>query len=293
MKSLLRIGLIGKVTALEAIRHRVLNVLLVFALLVMGSAYFLSQLSFDQQIQFIKDFSFGAMTLVGVIMAIVAVAQLVPNEIENRTLFTILAKPIRRTEFLIGKFFGISLVLVVMLGIMASVFGIVLGLREKTFERQITTAMQETTSLETKADAQETLEKVRAEVRDPYLIMALVLIYGRWLLVAAIALLISTFATSTFFTVVTTTLIYILGHLQGTAREIWLQSSIQIGWLPKTILMLVSLFIPDFQSLTSLDAIVVGTAPSWGHLFFVLGYIGVYLVIVMGVASLIFSNREW
>ena len=293
MKSILRIGLIGKITVLEAIRHRVLNVLLLFALVVIGTANFFSQLSFNQQIQFVKDFAFGAMTLFGVIMAIVAVAQMVPNEVENRTLFTILAKPVRRTEFLLGKFLGIALVLLMALVMMGAVFDLVLRLQGKALERQISLVQEAAPSFEEKAEAQRALEEVRKETRDPYLLVAMALVYGRWLLVAAIALLISTVATSMLFTIVTTVMVYILGHLQGTAREVWLDPTAHVGAVAKFILALISLFIPDFQSLTGLNAILLGSVPNWSHLFSVMGYIGCYMLVAISVASLIFSGREW
>lgn len=293
MNSILRIGLIGKITVLEAIRHRVLNVLLLFALVVIGTANFFSQLSLDQQIQFVKDFAFGAMILFGVIMAIVAVAQMLPNEVENRTLFTILAKPVRRAEFLLGKFLGIALVLLVMLGVMGVVFGIVLKLQEKVLERQMSLVIEEAPSLEEKAETQRALKEMRAEVRDPYLLVAMALVYGRWLLVAAIALLISTVSSSMLFTIVTTVMIYILGHLQTTAREVWFDPSIHLGGFTKFILGLVSLLIPDFQRLAGVDAILLGNVPSWLSLFSVMGYVGCYVWVVISVASLIFSSREW
>lgn len=293
MNSILRIGLIGKITVLEAIRHRVLNVLLLFALAVIGTANFFSQLSLDQQIQFVKDFAFGAMTLFGVIMAIVAVAQMLPNEVENRTLFTILAKPVRRAEFLLGKFLGIALVLLVMLGVMGVVFGVVLKLQEKALERQMSLVIEEAPSMEEKAEAQRALKKMRAEVRDPYLLVAMALVYERWLLIAAIALLISTVASSMLFTIVTTVMVYILGHLQTTAREVWFDPSVHLGVFTKFILGLVSLLIPDFQRLASVDAILLGNVPSWLSLFSVMGYVGCYVVVAISVASLIFSSREW
>lgn len=288
-----RIGLMAKITLWEAIRGRALNVLLLFALVMIGTANFFSQLSLDQQIKFVKDFSFGAMTLVGVLIAVVSVAQLLPQEIESRTLFTLLSKPVRRWEFLVGKFLGIALTLGLALLIMTLVFGVVLWLQEKNLEQQIFQQIQEAVSVEEMAEAREALQKVRAEVRDPYLLIALFMIYGRWLLMAAVALLISTFSTSMLFTVVMTILVYVIGHLQATAREIWLDSSTIVSWLTKVMVVGVSLFFPDLQMLSRVDDIVLGDVPNASELFYVLSYIGAYVGVAVTVACLIFSQREW
>ncbi|MEZ5404833.1 MAG: ABC transporter permease subunit [Verrucomicrobiia bacterium] len=288
-----RVWLLAKVTLWEALRHRVLNVLLLFALAIIGTANFFSQLSFDEQLKFVKDFSFGAMTLIGVLMAVVSMAQLLPQEVENRTLFTILSKPVRRWEFLAGKCLGMALTLLLALVMMALVFGVVLKLQEKNLEQQILQQMQETVSLEEKAEAHETLQKIQAEVRDPYLFMAFGIIYGRWLLVAAVALLISTFSTSMLFTVVMTMMVYVIGHLQSTAREMWWHVSAGVSTITKGILVVVSLCFPDFQMLSGVDNIVVGAAPSGLDLFYILGYVVLYVGVAVGAACLIFSQREW
>ena len=100
ISSLNRIIVIGRNTLTEAVRQKVLNVLLIFSLVLVGSSVTVSQLAtpgldsaglFDAQIKFVKDFGCGAIGLFGFFIALLSTAQLIPQELHNRTIYTILA----------------------------------------------------------------------------------------------------------------------------------------------------------------------------------------------------------
>src|ERR1700678_3665705 len=138
--SLLRIITIGRNTLTEAVRQKVLNVLLIFSLVLVGSSVLVSQLAtgdldsagiFDAQIKFVKDFGCGSIGLFGFLIALLSTAQLIPQELHNRTIYTILAKPVRRSEFLLGKFFGIGLLLALCVALMSLAFAAALYWQEK------------------------------------------------------------------------------------------------------------------------------------------------------------------
>src|SRR5687768_7746767 len=97
----------------EAVRDRVLYNLILFALLLIGSAIFLGELSAGQEAKIIVDLGLSAMLLFGVFIAIFVGVGLVYKEIERRTLYAILSKPIGRGQFLVGKYLGLSLTLLV------------------------------------------------------------------------------------------------------------------------------------------------------------------------------------
>ena len=80
-------------TLTELTRLKVFYVLLVFALLLIGSSMFMAQFTFQQEFQILKDISLGAMSIFTSLLAIVATARLIPQDIEDRTVYTILAKP--------------------------------------------------------------------------------------------------------------------------------------------------------------------------------------------------------
>src|SRR5271170_5974257 len=139
ISSLYRIFTIGRNTLTEAVRQKVLNVLLIFSLVLVGSSVVVSQLAtpgldssglFDAQIKFVKDFGCGAIGLFGFFIALLSTAQLIPQELHNRTIYTILAKPVRRAEFLLGKFFGVVLLLALCVALMSLAFAATLYWQE-------------------------------------------------------------------------------------------------------------------------------------------------------------------
>src|SRR2546421_10122924 len=102
----------------EAVRDRVLYNLVLFVLLLIGGAIFLGELSAGQEAKIIVDLSLSAMLLFGVFIAIFVGVGLVYKEIERRTLYAILSKPIGRGEFLLGKYLGLCATLFVNVMIM-------------------------------------------------------------------------------------------------------------------------------------------------------------------------------
>src|SRR5438067_1297516 len=124
-----RIRAISATTLLELVRLKVFYFLLVFALLIIGSSAFTARLSFQEQFQVLKDVSLGAMSIFSWLLAVLATAMLLPKDIEDRTLYTILAKPVPRFEYLLGKFLGVLLLLFIALSLMSAVFVVVLYTR--------------------------------------------------------------------------------------------------------------------------------------------------------------------
>src|SRR5438046_10482149 len=117
-----RIRAITVNTLTELTRLKVFYVLLVFALLLIGSSMFVAQFTFQQEFQILKDVSLGAISIFTSLLAIVATARLIPQDIEDRTVYTILAKPVPRFEYLLGKIAGVLLLLAISTLILSAVF---------------------------------------------------------------------------------------------------------------------------------------------------------------------------
>src|SRR5881396_2010658 len=130
--SLSRIVAITSNTLTELTRLKVFYVLLVFALLLIGSSIFMAQFSFQQEFQILKDVSLGAISIFTSLLAIVATARLIPQDIEDRTVYTILAKPVPRFEYLLGKILGVLLLLAISVALMGVLFVVVVYVREQT-----------------------------------------------------------------------------------------------------------------------------------------------------------------
>src|SRR3981081_1389444 len=108
-----RIAYIASNTFREAVRDRVLYNLIAFALLLSGAAILVGQISIEIEKLVVINLGLTAVSLFGVVIAIFIGIGLVSKEIEKRTLYTVLSRPVRRWEFVVGKFFGLTGTLVV------------------------------------------------------------------------------------------------------------------------------------------------------------------------------------
>src|SRR5258705_7750748 len=285
--SLSRILAITFNTLTELTRLRVFYVLLVFALLLIGSSIFMAQFSFQQEFQILKDVSLGAISLFTSLLAIVATARLLPQDIEDRTLYTILAKPVPRFEYVLGRITGVLLLLAISTLVMAAAFALVLYLREQavvhTTLRQMSGAPPDQI-----ADA---LRVVRSSAFNINIFPGIVVIYLKACLLAALTLFVSTFATSNIFTIVVMAFIYFIGHLQAIAREYWLQEH-GSGLLTRIFLAVVALLFPDLQAFNLVDDIVAGTAISLA-VFIKTALLGIfYTTIYTLLAAFVFYGKE-
>jgi len=125
MNSLARIWTIARNTLREAVRNKVLYALLFFAIFVIGAGVVLSALSYVESERILQDFGFAAIRLFSVAIAIFVGVSLIHREVERRTVYTILSKPISRSEFLLGKYVGLVVTIWMQLAIMVAVFAFV------------------------------------------------------------------------------------------------------------------------------------------------------------------------
>ena len=164
--SLGRVSAIAGNALTDLTRQKAFYFVLIFALILIGSSVFLAQFSFQQEFQILKDVSLGAMSIFSSLLAIVATARLIPQEIEDRTVYTILAKPVPRFEYLLGKLGGVLLLLALSLLIMAAMFFTLLYCREQAVMHE--TARQLVDSPPEQIDAAErTVTRVRAQPGSP------------------------------------------------------------------------------------------------------------------------------
>jgi len=109
-------------TAREAIRNKLLYTLLFFALAMMVFGTVLSALSYVERERMVQDFAFASIRLFSVAIAVFVGVGLIHKEVERRTVYTILSKPLSRTEFLLGKYTGLVLIIWLQVAIMAFFF---------------------------------------------------------------------------------------------------------------------------------------------------------------------------
>jgi len=282
-----RVFAITNNTFTDLTRQRVFYILLIFALLLIGSSIFIARFAFQEEFQILKDVSLGAMSIFTSLLAILATARLIPRDIEDRTVYTILAKPVPRLEYVVGKLAGVLLLLAISTLLMSALFLVVLYTREQTVlhetMRQLSNAPRE--------QIDDALRSVRTSALNIDLFPGIIIIYLKACLLAALTLFVSTFATTNIFTVIVMVFVYFIGHLQATAREYWLQEH-SSGLITHAFLALVALVFPDLQAFNLVDDIVVGAVVPLG-LFLKTAVLGIfYTTIYTSLAAFVFYGKE-
>ena len=281
-----RIVAIGRNTFTELVRQKVFYFLLLFALLVIGNSAFVSKLSFQEEFQMLKDVALGAMSVFLCLLAILTTAMLLPRDLEDRTIFTILSKPVPRYEYLLGKLLGVLILLTLSALIMGLFFIAVLLLWEQSVlaetQRSLVASPQELATA---------LATVMKAAFSWDLIPAMAILLVKSVLLASLTLLISTFATSGIFAILVATCAYFIGHLQVTAREYWM-SGIGIHWWTRLFTAFLALIFPDLQAFNLTDDIVAGVPLPLDIFWQTMALGGVYAVVYYALACFLFQNRE-
>lgn len=124
--ALAAIAAIALNTFREAVRDRVLYLLLVFALVLVGVSRLLSLMTVGSEIKIIKDVGLSSILVFGVLTSVFVGVSLVFKEIERRTIYTLLANPVRRWHFVAGKYAGLLAVVAIKVGLMSAALGVTL-----------------------------------------------------------------------------------------------------------------------------------------------------------------------
>jgi ABC-type Na+ efflux pump permease subunit len=280
-------AVIARNTFTDLVRQKVFYIILVFAMCAIGSSVFMARLTFQEEFQMLKDVCLGAMSIFTSLLAILATANFLPRDLEDRTLYNLLSKPVPRFVYLLGKLAGIILLLLLFTLLMSAVFCLVLWMRERSVLFQTRSEFAESAPEELAT----ALKAVTDATFNANLIPGILIIFVKSVLLASLTLLVSTFATSALFTVMIAAAVYFIGHLQSTAREYWLQG-VDIKWWTHIIVALVALLFPDLQSFNLTDDVIAGAAIPPGIFLetFALGWI--YTAVYFALSALVFAGRE-
>ena len=121
----MRIWTIATNTVREAVRNKLLYTLLFFAIAVIGCAVLVASLSYVEGGRIIQDVGLAAIRIFSLGISIFVGIGLIHNEVERRTIYTILSKPLSRAEFLVGKYLGLLLTVWMQVAIMGAAFVLV------------------------------------------------------------------------------------------------------------------------------------------------------------------------
>jgi ABC-type transport system involved in multi-copper enzyme maturation permease subunit len=253
----MKIGAIAGITFKEAKRDRILYLLFFFAALGIAASRILAILTVGDRVKIIKDVGLASISLFGVLMAILIGTGLVYKEIDKKTIYTLLAKPLHRAEFILGKFLGLVLTLFVMTGAMSLIFLAIVFAQTGTIEGG--------------------------------LLVAILYIFLELVLVTAVAILFSSFSTpilSSLFALA----FYLIGHLSWGLKA-------HIAKMPRgagrSVVHALYMVLPDLENFNFKTEVVHGL-PIPPAIYLSSALYGVcYTAFILGLAVLIFRRRDF
>ena len=244
----------------EALRDRVLYNLVLFVLLLTASAIFLGELSGGQERKIIVDLGLSSILLFGTFIAIFVGVGLVYKEIERRTVYALFSKPVYRGEFLLGKFLGLCLTLLVNVLVMGVGVSLALIFVSHGWDRL---------SLQ--------------------IWPAILLIYVELTILVGVALLFSSFS-SPSLSALLTFFVFIIGHFSSDLKA--LANSTSSG-AARTLFTALYYLLPNLSNYSFITAAAHGRMPNAQTTFIAIVYGVVYLAVILSASTLIFRRRNF
>jgi ABC-type transport system involved in multi-copper enzyme maturation permease subunit len=272
----------------DLVRQKVFYFMLVFALVLIGTSLAMASISFQGQLQTVMDVCLGAMSVFTMLLAVLSTAMLLPKDMEDRTLYTILAKPVARFEYLAGKLIGVTMILFVATLLMVAAFCAVLHYWQG---REI----ENLRLTETAERAAAGIAQLKAGTFTPTLFGGIGIIFLRSIVCATLTLMLSCFATSWLFTVIVALMMILAGHLVPIARSVWqgpLGGAMDVPFHLAILMRLITVFVPDMQLFNVVDDIAVGVSVGGDVFLRVAGLGAGYVAIYLLVGYLFFAWRE-
>lgn len=285
-----RIWTLASATVTQLVRMKIMAFLLVFCVIVVAAGFASPVMNPEQQLKLLKDVSFGALQIFSVVIAIVSTALLLPRDLEDRTLYTILSKPVPRYEYLLGKLVGVLVLIGAGLILMDIAFSAVLWLRQSLVLAQSVSALKQEGVATPEALAQLN-EFVGKQGLTWNIHLGVLAIFLKASVIAALSLMISCFASSTLFTVVISLLVTIIGHGQGLIREYFFNEGMnQI--MKKIGSAMLAIITPDLGVFDVLDNVINGELVSAFSVGVMAGTAAMYVTGYLLVSHLLFVEKE-
>lgn len=240
----------------ENLRDKLLYNLLIFALLMIGSSLLLMRLTLGEFHRLLLDIGLGSVNIFSVLIAIFVGIGLVSKEIDKKTIYTIVSKPVARLEFLLGKFFGLTITLLVNMLIMTA------GL--------LAVLMAQSVPIEA------------------VLFKALGLILLECMVVTAVALLCSTFTSATLSAIFTLA-IYVIGHLTADLKSF----GQKMDGLGRSVLEGMYYLLPNLERFNLKGNVTHHIDVPLNDLVLIVAYGMAYAVFLLLLASVIFQRRDF
>ena len=265
------IGLVALHVFRDSVRDKVLYSIVAFAVVLMVVSYLIGQLTAGQDLKIIKDLGLAAMSLMGLFIAVFIGIGLIAREIDRRSIYAVLAKPVRRHELLLGKYVGLVGTLFVNLAVMAVAYYVVLA--------YVGSTLSETA-----------LRAAPASPTDPRLLLAVMMIGLELALVTAVALFWSTFSSSALLSAGLTFGLYVAGQFGADLKNFeQVVASPAAGLVGRALYYL----LPNFAAFDIKTEVVHALPIQPGYLALTAGYAVAYIALLLTASVIIFARRDF
>ncbi len=264
------IALVAGAVFRESVRDRVPYSLVAFSVLLIAASYLISQLTAGQDLKIIKDLGLASMSVFGLLIAVFIGIGLVAKEVERRSIFALLVKPMSRDQFLLGKYLGLVLTLVANVSAMVVAYYLVLAYTDVT------------ASVSTKAGWP-------APAMDPRLLIAVALILAQLMIVTAVALFFSTFSSPLLATLLTLGL-WVAGHFNADLRNF---GEVVESPVAAAIARGLYYLLPNLAPFDVKAEVVHGVPIAWAHVGLTLAYAVVYIAMILVASVTVFRRRDF
>ena len=251
------IGAFTSQTFREAIRNKILYGIGFFAVAILLFSLVLGELSLYEQVRVIRDIGVTFITIMGIALAIYTGVGMIHKEMDRRIIYTILSKPIRRSEFIIGRFCGVALTLFVEILAMFLIFLGILLFRDMSI--------------------------------DAVLWQSFIMIYIKSLIVAAAALMFSTFSSSVLSSLMTVG-IFILGSLHDQFSY-YAERSDSIA--SRAVMYGAQFLLPDLAKYNLSTQVSYSLDVPWAHIGWGTLHGLTYCIVLLCIACVIFERRDF
>jgi Cu-processing system permease protein len=254
----------------ESVRDKVLYNLVLFAILLIGASLLIGELTAGQDVKIIKDLGLSATSVFGLFIAVFIGIGLVSKEVERRSIYSLLAKPIDRSQLVVGKYIGLALTLIVNIGVMAIAQYVVLAYMGWRAPAAVAKAWD-------------------APPLDPKLLVAIGLILVELMLVTAIAIFFSTFSTPILSAALTFGL-FVVGHFSADLRNF--QDAVESPAAGRVAAALYWV-LPNLAQFDVKAQVVHGQSVPAGYVAVAIAYAAAYIALLLTISVIVFSRRDF
>jgi Cu-processing system permease protein len=254
----------------ETVRDRVPLMIVGFGLLLVAASYLIGQMTAGQDVKIIKDLGLAALSIMGLAIAVFIGIGLVAKEVERKSIYSVLSKPVTREQFVVGKYLGLVMTLAVNLGAMCVAFYGVLFVMDLVAPQGARGA-------------------AAAPVVDPRLMIAVALIFGELMIVTAVALFFSTFS-SPFLSAMLTLSLWVAGRFNADLRHF---EEVVDSPVAANVARALYYVLPNLAPFDVKAEVVHAVPVAASHVALTLAYAVVYITAVLLASIAIFRRRDF